>query len=188
MDKMINGTSKIVKALSILGIAFVTYNIVLFALSFLAQASMGAAFWISYVFVIAAFVCVFFAAMLLNQRHYIPRDWLLGYPIIKHSVVYIVVEFFASTLFMLLDGTNLSWVWAFVVQFIILAVHLVFLISCFLAKEIIQDVETKIKDATTYIRLLQVDVEMVVSKASDPAVKEAFKQAQKYELSLFIKH
>ena len=174
MDKLITGSKKITKVAAILGIVFLAYNVVLFAI---AGFDMHAGpFWISYIFVLAAFGCVAAAGALLNQRHYVPRDWLFGYPIIKHSTVYIAIELVASTIFMLLDSTGISWIAPFVIQFLILAVHLVFLISCFLAKDIIEDVETKVKDATTYIRLLQVDVEMVVSKASDPAVKAAFEK------------
>ncbi len=172
MDKMITGGSKLIKVASILGLVFAGYNVVLFAIA--GFADHGAPFWISYVFMLIAFGCLAAAGALLNHRHYIPRDWLFGYPIIKHSTIYIAVELIVSTIFMLLDATGMTGVAPFVIQFLILAVHLVFLISCFLAKEIIQDVETKVKDATTYIRLLQVDVEMVASKATDPAVKEAF--------------
>lgn len=172
MNKIITGSKKITKVAAIFGIIFLVYNVVLFAI---AGFDMHAGpFWISYVFVLAAFGCAAAAGLLLNQRHYVPRDWLFGYPIVKHTTAYIVVELVVSTIFMLLDSTGMSWVAPFVIQLIILAVHLVFLISCFLAKDIIEDVETKVKDATTYIRLLQVDVEMVVSKASDPAVKAAF--------------
>lgn len=173
MDKIITGSKKITKVAAILAIIFAAYNIALFAI---ADIWHEGAFWVSYVFMIIAFGCVAAACVLLNQRQYVPRDWMFGYPIIKHSAIYVAVEFVASTIFMLLDSQGIYWITPFVVQFIILAVHLVFLISCFLAKDIIEDVETKVKDATTYIRLLQVDVEMVVSKASDPAVKAAFEK------------
>ena len=43
-----------------------------------------------------------------------------------------------------------------------------------LAQETIVDVQDKVKVATSFIKLLQVDVEMIAEKTTDPNVKEAF--------------
>ena len=59
---------------------------------------------------------------------------------------------------------------------ILLAVHLVFAISCFLAKEMIEEVQEKIQTNTIEMKLLQAEVEMVVEKTSDLDIKNAFRK------------
>lgn len=167
-------TSKVKMIALMLAIGFVTYNVVLFvACGFTGH---GASFWISYVFMILAFAALTVTGYMLKSRDIQPKDWLLGYPVLKHSTIYIIVELVLSILFMALDSINSPWWLAFATQMIALAVHSVFIISCFLAQETIVDVQTKVKDATSFIKLLQVDVEMVAEKTTDPAVKDAFKK------------
>ncbi len=165
-------TSKVKMIALILAIAFVSYNVVLFVIC--GFAGHGASFWISYVFMLIAFAALTGTGYMLKSRDIQPKDWLLGYPVLKHSTIYITVEFIFSILFMAFDSIDAPWWIAFAAQMITLAVHAVFIISCFLAQETIVDVQTKVKDATSFIKLLQVDVEMVAEKATVPAVKEAF--------------
>lgn len=165
-------TSKVKMIALILAIGFVAYNVVLFVIC--GFADHEASFWISYVFMLLAFAALTITGYMLKIRTVQPKDWLLGYPVLKHSTIYIVVEFALSILFMALDSTHCPWWVALAAQMIVLAVHAVFLISCFLAQETIIDVQTKVKDATSFIKLLQVDVEMVAEKTTDTAVKEAF--------------
>lgn len=165
-------TSKVKMAALMLCIAFVVYNVVLFVLC--GFTDHGGPFWISYAFMLVAFCSLTVSGYLLHKCDIQPKDWLFGYPVLRHCTIYIVLELFCSILFMVLDAVACPWGIAFAVQFVLLAVHLVFLISCFLAKETIDDVQTKVQDSTSYIRLLQADVEMVAEKATDVSVKEAF--------------
>ena len=165
-------TAKVKMIALMLAIGFVTYNIVLFVIC--GFTDHGASFWISYIFMLLAFVSLTGTGYMLKSRDIQPKDWLLGYPVLKHATIYIVVEFILSVLFMALDSIDSPWWLAFTLQMIVLAIHAVFIISCLLAQDTIIDVQTKVKDATSFIKLLQVDVEMVAEKATDATVKKAF--------------
>ncbi len=133
-------TSKVKMIALILAIGFVTYNVVLFVIC--GFADHGASFWISYVFMLFAFAALTTTGYMLKRRTIQPKDWLLGYPVLKHSTIYIVVEFALSILFMALDSVHCPWWVAFASQMVALAIHAVFIISCFLAQETIIDVQT----------------------------------------------
>ena len=157
----------------IAAIMFVTYNAVLFAICGFPH--HGGAFWLSYVFMMVAFATFAISGFIVKDRVVQPKDWLLGYPILKHCVIYLVVELIVSVLFIILDAVvNCPWGIAFAVQLILLAVHLVFIISCFVAKEIIEGVGEKTEKKTSYVALLRVDVEMIAERQTDPDLKKEF--------------
>ena len=156
----------------IAAIVFVTYNVVLFAIC--GFRDHGGSFWISYAFMMVAFVTVAVSGLLLKGRTVQPKDWLLGYPVLRHCALYLVLEFVASILFVGLDYVNCPWAIALAVQVILLAVHLVFIVSCFMAKEMIENVEEKVQQKTATIKLLRVDVEMIAERATDAEVKAAY--------------
>lgn len=158
---------------AILAITFAVYNIVLFVIC--GFSGHGAVFWLSYVFMLLAFAAMTVAGVLLGKKGIFLRDWLFGYPIIKHSTVYIFAEFIASTVFIALDE-YVKWPWAFAVQLILLGAYLVVAISCLLSKETIEDVETKVKDKTDFIRLLCIDTEMICEKCADAELKNEFQK------------
>lgn len=167
-------TSKMLKIISIFAVVFVTYNLVLFIVcGFIGH---GVAFWTSYIFMIIAFADVAVVAYLLKGRSVLPKDWLLGYPILRHVTIYIILELILSILFMIGDLFGWKGSVAFASQMVMLAVHLVFVISSFGAKEMVEDVQEKVKSKTTNMQLLQVNVEMVADKATDAEVKNAFKK------------
>ena len=153
-------------------IVFVTYNAVLFAVC--GFSGHGAAFWISYAFMMVAFVTLAVSGLALKSRTVQPKDWLLGYPVLKHCGIYLILEFIASVIFIALDYIDCPWAIAFAVQMVLLAVHLVFIISCFMAKEMVENVEVKVNQKTSYISLLRVDVEMIAERSTDTEVKTAF--------------
>lgn len=165
-------TSKVLMTAIMLGIGFITYNVVLFVIC--GFADHGGSFWVSYVFMLIAFATLTISGYLLKSRNMQPRDWLLGYPVLKHCTIYIILEFISSILFMGLDYKDCPWGIAFAVQMVLLAVYLVFIISCFLAKEMIEDVQTNVKVRTSKMKLLQVDVEMIAESTNNIDIKEAF--------------
>ena len=161
------------RLLVILGIIFIVYNVVLFALC--GFNDHGVAFWISWAFMMVAFATLALSVGFIGKRVMILRDWLFGYPLIKHSFIYIIFELVLSTLFIVLDGLMLvKWVIAFSLQFIALGVYLVFAVSCLIAKEAIDNVNTKVKDKKTFIRLLKVDADILVDACNDPDAKKKF--------------
>lgn len=165
-------SSKVKKGILIYVIVFIAYHLALFTIC--GFGGHGAVFWITYLFMLVVFVDIAMVAYFLKDKTIMPKDYLLGYPILRHVVIYVVLEFVISIIFMI--GDRYSWpaAAAFATQLIILVIHLIMVISCFIAKEIISDVQKNVKSKTTNIRLLQVEAEMVAETASNAEVKEAF--------------
>ena len=154
-------------------IALITYNVIFFVL--FGFEDHEASFWASYAFMLVAFGVTALNLLAMGKNGMMVRDWLFGYPIIKHSAIYLVLELVLSTLYVSLEE-YVSFAFAFTTQLIILAVHLVFAISCFLSKQTIQEIKTKVDDKTRYIKLLRADTEMLASKCQNPTLKEECKK------------
>lgn len=152
----------------ILAIAFLSYNILLFLIGgFTGHSSV---FWISYVFVLVAFASIFCCGVVLGTGEFSMRDWLFGYPLIKHTYIYSVTQFVISVIFMLLEH-KIFWKLAFAVGLVLFCVYLVFAISCLLAKQTIDDVAKKNKEKTDYIKLLRVDAALLEEKTQNPQLR-----------------
>lgn len=154
---------------AILAIAFIAYNVTLFAVcGFTEHTSV---FWMSWVFMLVAFAAMTVSGVILGKRGLFLRDWLFGFPIIKHSTVYIMAELLVSCIFIILED-NIRPGLAFGLQFLMLCIYGICAVSCFLSKEMIDDVHTKVSDKTRFIKLLSIDAEMLVEKCPDPDTKE----------------
>ncbi len=152
-------------------IAFVTYNFVFFVIC--GFTGHNSTFWLSWIFMFIAFLVMGGVFLLLGKKGMMLRDWFFGYPIIKHTTIYVSIEFIISTLFVILSEA-ISWKLPVALQFLLVAVYLVFAISCFVAKETITDVKEKVADKTRYLKLLRVDAEMLVSNCDDNEHKKIF--------------
>lgn len=154
---------------AILAIAFIAYNVTLFTVcGFTGHTPV---FWISWLFMLIAFAAMTVSGVILGKRGLFLRDWLFGFPIVKHSTVYLIAEFFTSGAFILFEKVIRPGL-AFGLQFLFLCIYGVCAVSCFLSKEMIDDVHTKVSDKTRFIRLLCTDAEMLVEKCPDPDTKE----------------
>lgn len=159
--------------MAILVIAIVVYTVVLFVVC--GFEGHGAEFWISFAFVMISFLLLAIGGAVLGSRGLSLKDWLFGLPLVKHSAAYIAFELVISTVFIVLGyHTKVKWGLVFAPQFIALGVYLVFAISCLLAKQTIDDVQTKVSDKTTFIRLLKVDADMLVERAASADAKKVF--------------
>ena len=147
---MMKLTKKAKMLLAILIIAIVVYNVVLFAIC--GFGGHGAEFWISYSFMMLSFLLIAVGGAVLGLRGLSLKDWLFGFPLVKHSTLYIAFELVASTIFVILGYyAKVSWGWVFSLQFAALGVYLIFAISCLFAKQTIDEVRVKVSDKTTFI-------------------------------------
>ncbi len=78
-------------------------------------------------------------------------------------------------MFMLLDRLAIPWGIVLAVQMILLAVHMVFVISCFVTKEIIDETQAKVSSSTMYMKMLQADAETLADRAADSEAAKAFR-------------
>ena len=153
-------------------IGLVTYNAALFVI---AGFSHGAAFYTSHVFMLLAFASIIFAAVMMKKRGMGMKDILLGYPLIKHCTIYFIAELIVSVIFMLLDA-KVGFAAPFAVQLIMLCVHLMFALSCLIARDKIEEMRTQVNDSTLFISMLKVDADALVLRAKEREVKEAYKK------------
>ena len=110
---------KIYRGISAL-IIFVVINVVIFAL---AEEQKGA-FWLSYIFLIIAFLLFGFVSVYLSD---VTNKRILGYPLIAGASVYLVLEIIVALVFMLAAYELV--VPALLVQVILLAVFVLGLLS-----------------------------------------------------------
>ena len=187
-----SGRTRSYVLLGVTGLVFVVYNVVFLLLS--AGNVHGANHWISYGFMLVAFIAVAVTTILSFGKFADAKDGFMRLPIFAHSIVYLLVELIASSIFMYIDyqivlskkmlylteamyyppAYDYVWILTFLVQFVILALHIGILVAAFSAKNTIQNIGYKVQDKTNYIRLLKVDAELIAQKATDPQVKSVF--------------
>ncbi len=166
----ISGKGK--KLAMMLGICFVAYNVILFVICGFKDHTP--VFWMSWIFMLVAFAALAVSGVLLGSQGMYLKDWLFGFPIVKHSTIYIIAELVVSTVFIIFED-YVKFGWAFAIQFLFLSVYCIFVIAGFLSKETIDEVHNKVKDKTSFIKLLRADTEMLVTKCSDPELKGKLK-------------
>lgn len=153
----------------IIAIVFVVYNICLFAIA--GFAGHTATFWSSYIFVIIGAASFTFIMTVLFTKGTDIKDWIFKFPVIKHSVIYICTELIISIVFMIFEK-KIPAGWAVAAQFVILAFFAVMAISCFIAKETIENIDTEVKEKTAFVKLLRVDTDMLAERCGDADLKE----------------
>lgn len=152
-------------------VCFVTYNVVLFVVSGF-EFHTGT-FWTSYAFTLIAFGAVAASGYMARSQDIKLRDWIFGYPVLWHCAVFMAAQLVLSIVFMAFED-GIAWGVAFAVQLVLLAVYAVMVLSCFMSKRTIEEVDTKARVSTTYMKLLQADAEMAAEQSADPAVRSAF--------------
>lgn len=154
---------------AILAIAFIAYQATLFSLC--GFGGHTAVFWMSWVFMMAAFGAMTVSVTILGQRGMFLRDWLFGFPLVKHSTVFLTAELIASVVFILFEESVPAG-WAFALQFLLLSVYGICAISCLLSKVIIGEVNGRAAGKTGFMKLLRADAEMLAERCTDPDTRE----------------
>ena len=151
-------------------VIFVIYNLLIF----LVFKGFNAVFWVSYGFMLAAYLlhiaCVFSIAKNLSVRAV-----FFGIPLGAFSVYFVAAEFFTSLVFMFFRRQASVKV-AVVVQAILLCVFIVIALVSIMTRDAVQNVDSKIKENVSFIKGINVDVEMLLQRSSDAEVKGALKK------------
>ena len=165
------------KGYIILGILFALVSIIAFAVPTIKTAT----FWIAYVFTAAAF-----AAQIIIWNKALGKEELkskfLGLPVVHIGIVYAIVQTVAFAVFLIVPTLP---VWsAIVVCSVIAGVSAVCMISADAGRNEIERVEAKVQKKVFYIRILQVDVELIAAAETDTDTKAALTQlAEKIRFS-----
>lgn len=157
-----------------LGIVYLAIFLIYNLLVFLICKGFNAVFWVSYGFMLAAYllhiVCVLSIAKDLSVRAV-----FFGIPLGAFSVYFVAAEFFASLVFMLFRKQASVQV-ALVVQAILLCVFVVIAVISIMTRDAALHVDSKIKDNVSFIKGINVDVEMLLRRSGDAEVKNALKK------------
>ena len=165
-------------AYAVLGIAFVLFNVIAFAI----PTAKTATFWIAYTFTAVAFASQIAIWKFAFKSADTLKSKFLGIPLISVGITYLIVQIIAFAIFMVHPLTA-SWI-AIVVCALIFGISAICLIGTETGREEIIRVEEKIEKKVFYIKSLQVDVEVLSSAETDADTKAALtKLAEKIRFS-----
>ena len=154
-------------AYAVLGIFFVIFNVIAFAI----HTAKTATFWVAYIFTLIAFVMQPFIWKFAFKDTDTLKSKFLGIPLISVGVIYLLVQIVAVAVFMALSFVP-SWI-AIVVCILILGLSAVCLIGTETGREEINRIEHKVSKKVFYIKSLQIDVEMLAKAEVDADTKIA---------------
>lgn len=165
-------------AYAVLGIVFILFNVMAFAL----PTDKTTTFWIAYAFTVVALALqiriwnkAFKAVETLKSK-------FLGIPIFYVGVVYLVFQLITLAVFMAFPRIP-YWIAVIVCAFV-LGISAICLISADAERDEIDRVEEKVNRKVFYIRELQADVEMLAEQEPNPETKAALqKLAEKIRYS-----
>lgn len=162
----------------ILGILFVLFNVIAFAIPTVKTGT----FWTAYVFTVVAFAAQVGVWKIAFGKEDALKSKFLGIPVVHVGTVYLVIQMIAFAVFMTVP-TFPAWS-AIVACAVILVAFVVCLISADVGRSEIDRVEAKVKAKTFYIKSLQADVELLADAEADTDVKGALQQlAEKIRFS-----
>ena len=163
---------------AVLGIVFVLFNVIAFAIPTVKTGT----FWIAYAFSVVAFASQIGIWKVALGKEDTLKSKFLGFPVVHIGIVYLIVQTVVFAVFMAVP-TLPAWS-AIVVCTLVLGIFAICMISAEAGRGEIERIETKVKQKVFYIKSLQVDVELLVNSESDGAIKKALqKLAEKIRFS-----
>ena len=154
-------------AYAVLGIFFVIFNVIAFAI----PTAKTATFWVAYIFTLIAFAMQPLIWKFAFKDTETLKSKFLGIPLISVGIIYLLVQIVAVAVFMALSFVP-SWI-AIVVCILILAISAICLIGTETGREEINRIEHKVSKKVFYIKSLQIDVEMLAKAEEDSDTKTA---------------
>lgn len=154
----------------IYAVVFIAYNLLIF----LVFNEMNAVFWISYGFMTAAYLihilCIFCIAKNLSVEAV-----FFGIPLASFSVYFVCAELFCSLVFMIFKNMA-SVKAAIVIQALLLCVFIVIAVVAIMTRDTVQSVDSKIKQNVSFIKGINVDVEMLMQRSTTAELTGALKK------------
>lgn len=151
-------------------VIFAAYNLVVF----LVFKNFNEIFWISYGFMVLAYLihigCIFSIAKNPNVK-----ALFFGIPLGSFSIFFVLAELFASFVFMVFKNQASIKV-TVVIQALLLCAFIVIAIVSIMTRDVVQNVDQKIKENVNFIKGLNVDVEMMMQRSTDPELTGTLKK------------
>jgi hypothetical protein len=153
----------------IYAILFMTYNLVIFMIF----KNKESVFWLSYGFMVIAFT-IQIVSMLLSFKNTEIETIFFGIPLVSLSIYYLLAEFFCSLVFMIFQGAGFKI--AFIVQIVLLAGFSIIAIIALTARDAVQDISQVVKEGVSFIKSINVEVDMLIEKCDNLELKTALKK------------
>ena len=163
---------------AVLGVVFVLFNVIAFAI----PTAKTRSFWVAYAFFVVAFVSQIGIWKVAFAKEDTLKSKFLGFPVVCIGVVYLILQIVAFAVFVAAPTLP---VWsAIVVCVLIFGISVICMIGTEVGREEINRVEKKVEKKVFYIKLLQVDIEMLASVETNTDIKTALiKLAEKIRFS-----
>jgi hypothetical protein len=152
-------------AIAVVIIVLALFNIIAFIVPFI----RGVTFWAGYGFGIIAIAFAAFAVLHAFNRPGL-KSKFYGFPIAYIAWVYLALQMIFSICSMALPLIPF-WV-TIVLSAVLIAFAVIGLITTNMAIPAIEAIDAKVATKTSYIKALQVDIELYADKVSDPVLKE----------------
>ncbi len=139
-------------------------------------------FWVAFVF-----TCIAFASQILiwniGFKDNTPlKSKLLGIPAVRVGYIYLVLQLITLAVLVAYPALPV-WI-TIVINVLITGISAVCMITAEIGRDIVNNVEKKVRSKVSYIREIQADIEMVAERESDSAVKQKIlKLAEKVRYS-----
>ena len=151
-------------------IIFIAYNL----LVFLIFKNFNAIFWISYGFMLAAFLIHVFCILYIAKDPSVEAVFF-GIPLASFSLFFVFAELFCSLVFMIFKKQASVKV-AIIIQALLLCAFLIVAIVALMTRNAVQSVDSTIKENVSFIKGLNVDVEMLIQRSSNADVTGELKK------------
>lgn len=168
----------ITKGCIILGILFVLVSIIVFAVPNLKTGTV----WITYAFTAVAFVVQIGIWKSVLGKKKTLKSKFRGFTIVHIGIIYLFIQTAVFAIFMFVPTLP---IWsAIVVCTIVLGISAVCMIAADVGWKESERVEAKVEKKVLYIKMLQVDIELLTDSENDVDVKNALMQlAEKIHFS-----
>lgn len=147
------------------GILFVLLSVI----AFVVPTDKTGTFWIAYAFTTLAFVIQFGIWKVAFGREDTLKSKFLGIPLVHVGIVYLIIQIIVFAVFTIVP-TLPSWA-AIITCVIVLGISAICMVAVETGRGEIERVETKVKSKVSYVKELQVDIELLADAETDGAIK-----------------
>lgn len=151
-------------------VVFAAYNLFVFILF----KNFNNVFWISYGFMIAAFLIHIICVFLIFKNASV-KAVFFGIPLLSFSLYFVCAEFFCSLVFMIFKSM-VSVKVTILIQALLITIFIIVAIVSIIARDTAQNVDSKIKEKVSFIKSLNVDVEILLQRSTSPDAAAALKK------------
>lgn len=134
---------------------------------------MTATFWTAYLFTVLSFV-------LLAGNYVIPlhgksdKKQFYSLPVLIVSIIYWIAQILVGSIFVIFSAVSVKI--AVVLEVVLLAIYLIIALFLLLGRRGIQNLDVDTKDKIVFMQLLSNDVEAIIDKSNDAAIKSRLEE------------